>query len=64
MKGENIINDAVKAPQENLMNSEQYIANETNFIHKGATVRLEFSHDGKSLDELLINYFKNLKRAD
>lgn len=38
--------------------------NEMSFVHKGITVHLKFTKEGKTLEELLINHFKSLKTAD
>jgi len=35
---------------------------ETTFTYGSATVYVKFSKNGKSLDDLLISYFKNLKQ--
>lgn len=32
------------------------------FTHEGATVYLKFSENGKTLDDLLVNYFKTIKQ--
>jgi hypothetical protein len=54
-----IFNHDIQMPQENPSSFQ----NETSFTHQGIAVRLTFADEGKSLDDLLINYFKNLKQS-
>lgn len=36
---------------------------ETGFTYQGIAVHLTFTENGRSIDDLLINYFKNLKQS-
>ena len=56
-------NHDVQKPQENPSPLQNNKMEETCFTHEGIVVRLTFAESGKSLDDLLINYFKNLKQS-
>ena len=59
-EGERLFTDDVKTPQDNQLNPKQGNTKGTSVTYDGVTVHVNFSEDGKKLDELLINYFKSL----
>ena len=59
--GEKHLNEEMHLVEMLLPEIEEEIATVTAFIYKGATVHVKFTKEGKSLDDLLINYFKSLK---
>jgi hypothetical protein len=58
MEGERMLNSAVKTPQDNQFNHKQDTT-KTSFTYNGVRVHINYSENGKGLDELLVNYFKS-----
>ena len=60
--GENYLDHEVHLTEVPVVEIEEEMATVPTFTHEDATVHLKFSKNGKSLDDLLINYFKSLKQ--
>jgi len=60
---ETLLNHERHPLQENVNVVQKGRRTETAFTHQGITVHLTFAEKGSSLDELLTNYFKNLKQG-
>lgn len=60
--GESYLENEILLTEVPVVEVEEKTAVEPTFTHESATVHLKFSKNGKTLDDLLINYFKNLKQ--
>jgi len=59
IRGESVYSDAIKAPSDHQFNLKKDTQNGTSFTYDGVKVNVKFTADGKGLNELLVNYFKN-----
>jgi len=60
--GENYLDHKISLTEAPVIEAEEKTIIFPTFTHEGATVHLKFSKNGKTLDDLLINYFKSLKQ--